>query len=171
MKMFLKFGLALSLVISFSVKISAQSFDTSAVVASALIKSIDFKQRIWDKEQVYNLLNDNHVSLLAVESRGIEDVFFFKLNFPEYGIIIKELGGGKMQIHDPYVFSTSVPTYAFDLLTKSLYLLSIDQDLYSFKVLIPQRLQNPATKIYRKKYWFTYLFIEGVDMEYLRKLK
>lgn len=170
MKTFLKFGLAL-LVISFSVKTSAQSFDTSAVVASALIKSIDFKQKIWDKEQVHNLLNNNYVSLLAVESRGIEDVFFFRLNFPEFGIILKDLGGGKKLVHDPYVFSASVPTFAFDLLTKSLYLLSIDQDLYSFKDLIPHRLQNPVTNIHRKKYWFTYLFIEGVDMEYLRKLE
>lgn len=147
----------------------SQAIDTTSIVASALVKSISFRQSIWEQNEIKELIMTNDVYIREVSSEGFNDILFFSLTYPKYGVIIKDLGAGVKKTHDPLLVSGNL-IYAYDKLTNGLYLLTETKDLRAFKYLIQHRLKVPVKNIFKKKAWRKYIYIDGIDLELLRTL-
>lgn len=143
-----------------------QEIDTSRLLSSALMKSIDYTAGIWSEEEIISILKQkNQVRLRKLESKGLKGIFFFQLDFPEFGLIKSE-NGNITELFDPDLFQRE-KVFVFDLITNNLYVLddTFSDDTLDFYYLVQHRLENYSEHIYKKKVWLAELAIESVSME------
>ena len=147
-----------------------QEIDTTNLLTSALIQSIDFTGGTWSTEEVAAILKQkNQVNIRELRSKGMRGIFFFQLNFPEFGLV-KGSTKNNTEVFNPNLFHHE-KVFALDIVTNNLYVLddTFSDDTLEFYYLVQHRLVNYNENIYKKRVWLSELAIEGISMRYLWK--